>query len=137
MKSFEEDQIVSQRTTGVSHPGPYPSEPTITIGHIGTKPFLRLYSWYAGAPSDRPGGPWWYRDFTSTDRLNEYLNTQRYFLKAYAFSTGDEGVNLDDIRPPKEAWVWRRPTPEEAGESGLGGSWRVVTEGDRAAFYCD
>lgn len=106
--------------------------PVITIGSINAKPFLRLYSWYTNAPGDRPGGPWWYRDFTSTEALNKYLNAQIAFLHAYALSTGDEAVSLDMTRPPADAWLWGRYPVEEGANI-----WRVVVKERRAEFYCD
>jgi len=37
----------------------------------------RLYYWIAGAPLDRPGGPWWYRDFETSDDLIRHLGQMR------------------------------------------------------------
>lgn len=124
MKTIEEDQ---ERAKVAITKAADRDEPVITIGRINVKPFLRLYYWYTNAPRDRQGGPWWYRDFVETEKLNEYLNDQRSFLHAYGFTSGDEAVSLDTIRPPKETWLWKKAE----------GRWRVVTTGERAELYCD
>lgn len=33
----------------------------------------RVYYWFRGAPADRPGGPWHYRDFLTRKEAEEFL----------------------------------------------------------------
>lgn len=52
--------------------------------------YCRLYFWIAGAPEDRPGGPWWYRDFMSEEDRERFLDDVRPFLYQYVYSRNEE-----------------------------------------------
>lgn len=130
MRSPEEDEYRARMAITQTKDA---SRPKTTIGSINNKPFLRVYYWYTNTPGERPGGPWWYRDFPDEAALNEFLHKQLALMHAYALSRGDEGVNLDETRPPTDAWLWRPGTV-----AGYEGVWRVVNDPkERAELYCD
>jgi hypothetical protein len=54
----------------------------------------RLYTRYAGAPVDRPGGPWWYTDFRTTP------DALAHFKRAYHPAIYAEVRLLEDWRCP-------------------------------------
>jgi len=43
----------------------------------------RLFFWIAGAPENRPGGPWWYRDFFSDEDRTRFIDDVRRFLHEF------------------------------------------------------
>ena len=69
----------------------------------------RVYYWFKSAPEDRPGGPWWYRDFTVLRQAQEFLQAQKPFLKAWAWlDSHDEYLpqhTMQDIYPPKDSHI--------------------------------
>ncbi len=67
---------------------------------------FRLYYWYAGAPEARPGGPWWYKEFSTEQDARAYLETMLFALHAYAITDGSEGLFPPmEICPPMSAKV--------------------------------
>lgn len=60
----------------------------------------RIYYWFLGTPADRPGGPWWYRDFSSLRQRIEFLEALKPRLHAYALTNESIPLALDSIRPP-------------------------------------
>lgn len=76
----------------------------------------RLYYWFDGAPADRPGGPWWHRDFSKDSERNWFLLVLRPFLYRWAELQGEGPLPQHEsmrIRPPKELTLF----------SWEGGSW--------------
>lgn len=68
---------------------------------------MRLYFWFKGAPRDRPGGPWWYRQFPNEWMLHRFLEDTKVFLYAWA-KTFEGSESLPDpmhIRPPGNATI--------------------------------
>lgn len=59
----------------------------------------RLYYWFLGAPANRPGGAWWYKDFEDRCALDHYLVGLKPFLEAYSISTNVVELHPMDIRP--------------------------------------
>jgi len=51
---------------------------------------FRLYYWIYGAPENRPGGPWWYRDFKTAAARDNFLAGIRSQLCKYAKTEGDD-----------------------------------------------
>jgi len=41
----------------------------------------RVYYWMKGAPPDRPGGPWWYKDFHSDIEAYVFISDLWQFTK--------------------------------------------------------
>ncbi len=68
---------------------------------------FRLYYWFDGAPADRPGGPWWYRDFYKEDNPNAFLVDCKSFLYKWAEMHGDDLPRHDPMRiyPPKSLQI--------------------------------
>lgn len=66
---------------------------------------MRLYFWFKGAPEYRIGGPWWYRDFETDEKLHGFLSDAFRFLKSYAITEGEELLLAWNIRPPKSATI--------------------------------
>lgn len=60
----------------------------------------RIYYWFLGTPADRPGGPWWYRDFSSLWQRIEFLEALKPRLHAYALTNESEPQAIDSISPP-------------------------------------
>jgi hypothetical protein len=68
----------------------------------------RLFFWIAGAPEDRPGGPWWYRDFMSDEQRDAFLEDVRPFLcrfvladvKDNPYKTDEVAKGILYIQPP-------------------------------------
>ena len=73
----------------------------------------RLYYWYNGAPEDRPGGPWWYKDFKTRYERSEFLTCGHIFFKKYCrfnFENTLKNRNYYNhhplkIAPPKECQI--------------------------------
>lgn len=69
----------------------------------------RLYFWFLRTPIDRPGGPWWYRDFTREDERAGFLDALRPCLEeAYTMETVDVDFPLPvhdpmSVIPPRSA----------------------------------
>lgn len=62
----------------------------------------RLYYWLKNVPEDRPGGPWWYRDFRTKDERLTCFNDIVHMLHDYEFT--DKNLpdhNHYDIKPPR------------------------------------
>lgn len=77
----------------------------------------RLYYWFDGTPADRPGGPWWYRDFSKGDERWEHLLCLRPFLRRWAETHGESPLPTYDpmkIWPPEDLTLYTK----------RGGSWR-------------
>lgn len=72
---------------------------------------VRLYYWFRHAPENRPGGPWWYRDFTSDDERELFIDDLIPLVKAYCKVDSDLPVHDDlmKIQPPQSWPVMRRP----------------------------
>lgn len=72
----------------------------------------RLYYWFQGAPADRPGGPWWYRDFENGGERNFFLLLCKPFLYRWAEAHGESGTmpnhDLMEIQPPEELTLFGR-----------------------------
>lgn len=49
---------------------------------------ITLWYWIEGAPKDRPGGPWWHRQFDSKAEADTFLSDISSFLHAYAWDEG-------------------------------------------------
>ena len=86
--------------------------------YLNGKPMtFRLYYWFDGAPVDRPGGPWWYRDFSKAEERDWFLLNTRPFLRRWAETHGEWGKLPDHnpmkIQPSKDLTLYRRE----------GGSW--------------
>ena len=66
----------------------------------------RLYFWFKGATWDRPGGPWWYRDFESFEEMSRFFRDVKPFL-LHARWIADKFPEHDpmDIQPPVSAVV--------------------------------
>jgi len=72
----------------------------------------RVYFWIDGAPEDRPGGPWWYKDFESDAWETSEAQAERFIdlllpgTKYGQISCGDYAVlpqhHPMEIRPPKD-----------------------------------
>lgn len=129
MRSPEEDEKVAMAhvtTTDRTRPSAGGE-----VGHkdVLTKESLRLYFWFKNAPADRPGGPWWHRDFTTETSLKAFLWGMKPHLCAYATSSGDEAVQLDDTRPPSSAWLWVAFDSPPV--------WKGVEDAERKNWYCD
>lgn len=70
------------------------------------KIMFRLYYWFKGAPENRAGGPWWYKDFESYNRRVMFLAALKPFLKLAYFEDAINGlpsINMDNISPPRNA----------------------------------
>ena len=73
----------------------------------------RLYYWYKNAPADRPGGPWWYKDFKTVKERLDFLICIKLFICKYArinFENNFENIikyrhNPLEIKPPKECQI--------------------------------
>jgi len=74
---------------------------------------IRIYFWFMGAPEDRLGGPWWYKDLLSSSEAKQFLEDMKPFLMAYATSL-EPFVDHDpmEIRPPKHTRIFRRRMAE-------------------------
>ena len=66
---------------------------------------VRLYYWFKGAPEQRPGGPWWYRDFKAHGEMDAYLKDIEQFLQHAYVIEADVLPEHDplEIVPPVEA----------------------------------
>ena len=68
----------------------------------------RLFFWFDGAPEDRPGGPWWYRDFLSEEDRDKFIVDTRRFLHIFVIcDVKDTPYRVDEaskgmlyIQPP-------------------------------------
>ena len=72
----------------------------------------RLYFWIKSAPSDRPGGPWWYRDFYEDSdcgpydqKLDSFLADLKPFLRTYAIEDKLTDHDPMEIHPPDETKI--------------------------------
>ena len=75
----------------------------------------RVYWWLRGIPAERPGGPWWYRDFRSQVGARRLLNDLREHcreIRLAEFSGALPPYSPWNIVPPPEAEVW---LTEESG----------------------
>lgn len=65
----------------------------------------RLYYWILGAPENRPGGAWWYRDFDNDYRRQQFFKHIKPLLHDYRFIEGEKlpKHHLNDICPPEES----------------------------------
>ncbi len=63
----------------------------------------RLYYWIHGAPENRTGGPWWYKDFNTKDKRLRFFNNVVELLHDYEF-VDDNLINHGpfDIKPPRK-----------------------------------
>jgi len=69
----------------------------------------RFYFWFDNVPENRPGGPWWYRDFETIVARRDFVNDTRKFLKAWAYSEGEErDPDLMNIRPPDDVLIFEK-----------------------------
>jgi len=73
----------------------------------------RVYFWISGAPHNRPGGPWWYRDFNFKSQAEIFINDMgpvcRTIKLLIASNDYPELPNhpVMQIVPPKEAeTIW-------------------------------
>lgn len=70
---------------------------------------VRLYFWFRGSDRNRPGGPWWYRDFHNADERTVFLDDIVSFLFAYCEEDSLPAHDLMKIRPPDESKiVWMK-----------------------------
>ena len=63
----------------------------------------RLYYRYIGAPIDRPGGAWWYRDFLSNDERRFYVSDMAPHVAEFWYLTTADDLPLHvsmGIAPP-------------------------------------
>ncbi len=67
---------------------------------------VRLYFWIRGAPENRPGGPWWCRDFENIFHRRTFLNDVRPYLYAPACTNAEEIVDPENVRPPATAEIF-------------------------------
>jgi len=63
----------------------------------------RLYYWVKGAPANRPGGPWWYRDFVNVRTRERFLEQAAALFHRWARTDGKERVNAHSVQPPTNA----------------------------------
>lgn len=81
----------------------------------------RVYWWLTGISADRPGGPWWYRDFRSEFGTRRLLNDLRPFCLEIRLVTFDGPVppySPWNIEPPPDAEVWlTQETSERGGDA--------------------
>ena len=76
----------------------------------------RLYFWIDGAPENRPGGPWWFRDFKEKEKYQDFCETIIPLLKCYAFAAFPEDEKYLEkwnhlimyISPPNECIIIKR-----------------------------
>lgn len=66
----------------------------------------RLYYWIKGVPENRPGGPWWCRDFFSSGERQAYFNDIVEFLHAYCWE-------LNGTYKPKHGYWNIKPSDME------------------------
>jgi len=71
----------------------------------------RLYWWYRGAPANRVGGAWWYKDFLDLEELEKSLATIQPFLEAYAVSENCVELDPMNVKPQPGDDVVRVPGP--------------------------
>lgn len=68
---------------------------------------IRLYYRFKNVPVDRPGGPWWYRDFVRPDLARDYLRDVGPFLEeAFRLHRGNLAMPEHDpmmIEPAPDA----------------------------------
>jgi hypothetical protein len=64
-----------------------------------------LYFWFIGVPEDRPGGPWWVRDFRSSDERARFFSAMFPFVHAYCETMGHEVWDPQNIKPPQGARI--------------------------------
>jgi hypothetical protein len=86
----------------------------------------RLYYWIKGAPENRPGGPWWYRDFSEQEGRDKFLQSigPENLERALTLDKAWQGMPTHrpmDIYPPTEAEEVslcrdRCPNQEDAGQ---------------------
>ncbi len=65
----------------------------------------RVYYRFSGAPLDRPGGPWWYRDLPTARVAMSYGRTMQPVCDEVLVLYGPNLPDHDPmaIKPPKEA----------------------------------
>lgn len=72
----------------------------------------RVYWWFDGVDENRPGGPWWYRDFTAEDeyynplRPHIFANALAPFCKSIMLLKGELPYHGSFIQPPASAIPW-------------------------------
>ena len=60
-----------------------------------------LYYWFKSVPENRPGGPWWIREFELTSEMELFMADMKPFLHAYCITR--EGATWGGKgSPPKE-----------------------------------
>lgn len=64
----------------------------------------RYYYWFKGASENRPGGPWWFRDFLCRADLDVFQQDVAGFLHAHTVEPLEGCPFHDpmDIKPPGE-----------------------------------
>jgi len=64
---------------------------------------LRVYYWLSGAPADRPGGPWWMRDFQNPKRGYEFMEGIKKISHKILYQEGAfQPVDHNNLVPPDD-----------------------------------